>query len=218
MYAIIGLGNPGREYENTRHNMGFKTIDVLAEKTNTKIEKIKFHSLIGETNIAGEKVILVKPQTYMNNSGVAVREVCDYYKIEPENTLVIYDDADLEEGTIRIRPFGSSGSHNGMKSVIYQLYSDRFPRIRIGIGMARGDMINYVTGRIPEEKMKEFSNAWETSACAAICFVEEGIEAAMNKYNPSRKKSGSKSEKESLESQSDNKKEDKEEGSRAEES
>ncbi|MBO4236137.1 MAG: aminoacyl-tRNA hydrolase [Firmicutes bacterium] len=188
MYAIIGLGNPGREYENTRHNMGFKALDVLAQKTETKIEKIKFRSLVGEAMIAGQKVILVKPQTFMNNSGIAVREVMEYYKIEEENLLVIYDDADLEEGTIRIRPFGSSGSHNGMKSVIYHLYSDRFPRIRIGIGKPVYDMINFVTGGIPKEKMEEFSEAWEKAADAAICFVESGIVAAMNKYNPSKKK------------------------------
>ena len=188
MYAIIGLGNPGKEYENTRHNMGFKTLDVLAQKTNSRIEKIKFRSLIGETIISGEKVILVKPQTYMNNSGIAVREVAEYYKIDPENILVIYDDADLDEGVIRIRPFGSSGSHNGMKSVVYQLSSDRFPRIRIGIGDARGDMIDYVIGNISKEKMDTFSKSWESAAEAAICFVEEGIEMAMNKYNPPRKK------------------------------
>lgn len=188
MYAIIGLGNPGKEYENTRHNMGFKTLDILAQKTGAKIEKIKFRSLIGETMIAGQKVILVKPQTFMNNSGIAAREVLEYYKIEEENLLVIYDDADLDEGTIRIRPFGSSGSHNGMKSIIYQLYSDRFPRIRIGIGKPEYDMINYVTGGLPKEKMEEFATAWENAADAAICFVESGIEAAMNKYNPPKKK------------------------------
>ena len=188
MHAIIGLGNPGKEYENTRHNMGFKTMDILAQKTNAKIEKIKFRSLIGETKIAGEKVILVKPQTYMNNSGIAVREVSEYYKIEPENILVIYDDVDLPEGTIRIRPFGSSGTHNGMKSVVYHLYSDRFPRIRIGIGGAQGDMIDYVIGSVAKEDMKTFSEAWERAADAAICHIEEGIEIAMNKFNPPRKK------------------------------
>ena len=160
MYAIIGLGNHGKEYENTRHNMGFKTLDILAQKTGAK----------------------------MNNSGIAAREVLEYYKIEEENLLVIYDDADLDEGTIRIRPFGSSGSHNGMKSIIYQLYSDRFPRIRIGIGKPEYDMINYVTGGLPKEKMEEFAAAWENAADAAICFVESGIETAMNKYNPPKKK------------------------------
>lgn len=188
MYAIVGLGNPGKEYENTRHNMGFKTLDVLARKTGTKIEKIKFKSLIGETIIAGEKVILVKPQTYMNNSGIAVREVLEYYKIDDDKLLVIYDDADLDEGVIRIRPFGSSGSHNGMKSVIYHLISDRFPRIRIGIGMKRGDMVNYVTGSIPKDKDDVFIAAWDKASDAAISFVENGIEKTMNEYNPSRKK------------------------------
>ena len=188
MYAIVGLGNPGKEYENTRHNMGFKTLDVLAQKTNTKLEKIKFRSLVGETIVSGEKVILVKPQTYMNNSGIAVREVSQYYKIEPENILVIYDDVDLDEGVIRIRPFGSSGSHNGMKSVIYHLFSDRFPRIRIGIGMPKGDMIDYVINSIPGENLDLFKEAWEKAADAALCYVESGIEIAMNKFNPSRKK------------------------------
>ena len=188
MYAIIGLGNPGKEYENTRHNMGFKTMDVLAQKTNTKIEKIKFRSLIGETMINGNKVILVKPQTYMNNSGIAVREVSEYYKIDPENILVIYDDVDLPEGTIRIRPFGSAGTHNGMKSVVYQLFSDRFPRIRIGIGGAHGDMIDYVIGNVSKEDISTFQEAWERAAEATICYIEEGIEIAMNKFNPPRKK------------------------------
>ena len=134
MYVIAGLGNPGKKYENTRHNMGFITIDQLAEKHNIKVDKLKFKALVGEGRIAGQKVMLVKPQTYMNLSGESIREVMNFYKLEPENLIVIYDDIDIEAGTLRIRKFGSAGTHNGMKSVVYQLQSDRFPRIRLGIG------------------------------------------------------------------------------------
>ena len=129
MYVIAGLGNPGKKYENTRHNMGFITIDQLAEKHNIKTDKLKFKALVGEGRIAGQKVLLVKPQTYMNLSGESIREVMNFYKLEPENLIVIYDDIDIEAGTLRIRKFGSAGTHNGMKSVVYQLQSDRFPRI-----------------------------------------------------------------------------------------
>ena len=117
MYVIAGLGNPGKKYENTRHNMGFITIDQLAEKHNIKVDKLKFKALVGEGRIAGQKVMLVKPQTYMNLSGESIREVMNFYKLEPENLIVIYDDIDIEAGTLRIRKFGSAGTHNGMKSV-----------------------------------------------------------------------------------------------------
>lgn len=188
MYLIAGLGNPGKEYENTRHNMGFKTLDILSEKTGIDINRKKFRSLIGAGEINGQKVILIKPQTFMNNSGFAVHETLDYYKIEPENLLVIYDDADIDAGSMRIRPFGSGGTHNGMKSVIMNLGTDRFPRIRIGIGKADGDMVEHVIGGIGSEKMNVFSEAWNLAADAAICYVEDGISIAMNRYNPRRHK------------------------------
>lgn len=197
MFIIVGLGNPGKEYENTRHNMGFKTLDILSEKTNIKIEKIKFHSLIGEGRLDGEKLVLVKPQTYMNNSGIAVREIMSFYKVEPENLLVIYDDVDLEAGTMRIRPFGSSGTHNGMRSVVGELNSDRFPRIRIGIGNANRNIIDYVIGKVSSDELNGYQKVWELAADAACCFVREGISLAMNKYNPKRRKPEKDNEEES---------------------
>ena len=136
MYVIVGLGNPGKKYENTRHNMGFMAIDLLADKFGIKVDKIKHKALIGEGRIANQKVLLAKPQTYMNLSGESVREILSYYKVDVENLIVIYDDIDIPTGTIRIRKFGSAGTHNGMRSVVYQLKSDRFPRIRVGIGLS----------------------------------------------------------------------------------
>ena len=138
MYIICGLGNPGTEYEQTRHNMGFLTMDVLAYKLGIDIRKLKFRSLLGEGRIGTEKVILVKPQTYMNNSGEAVREIVAYYGIEPSRLIVVYDDIDLPVGDLRLREKGSAGTHNGMKSVVQQLGVTDFPRIRIGVGGAAG--------------------------------------------------------------------------------
>ena len=134
MYIIAGLGNPGREYDMTRHNIGFEVIDYLAEQYNVKVNKLKFKSLYGETNLGGEKVYLVKPQTYMNLSGEAIREFCAFYKIPSENVIIINDDISLEAGKVRIRRKGSAGGHNGLKSIIYQLGTDEFPRIKMGVG------------------------------------------------------------------------------------
>ena len=134
MYVIAGLGNPGRQYERTRHNMGFMVADVFAAAHDIDVRRITHKALVGEGRVGGEKVLVVKPQTYMNLSGESLREVMNYYDVPMENLIVVYDDMDLETGTLRIRKKGSSGSHNGMKSVIYQLQSDEFPRVRIGIG------------------------------------------------------------------------------------
>ena len=146
MYIICGLGNPGKEYEQTRHNMGFLTMDVLAYKLGIDIRRLKFRSLIGEGRIGTEKVILVKPQTYMNNSGEALREIVAYYDIDPQHLIVVYDDIDLPVGDLRLREKGSAGTHNGMRSIIYQLQFDDFPRIRIGTG--KSDVIPLVTVRL----------------------------------------------------------------------
>lgn len=187
MYIIAGLGNPGKKYENTRHNMGFITVDRLAEKNGIKIDKIKFKALVGEGRIAGQRVILVKPQTYMNLSGQSIREVMNFYKLSPQNLIVIYDDIDIDAGTLRIRKFGSAGTHNGMKSVVQQLQSDRFPRIRIGIGDAsRGNLINYVTGGFSKEEAETLEAAVTRGALAIECMIESGIDMAMNKYNTKR--------------------------------
>lgn len=190
MYVIVGLGNPGKKYENTRHNMGFIAVDLLAEKYGIKVDKIKHKALVGEGRIAGQKVLLVKPQTFMNLSGESVREVVNYYKVEMEDLTVIYDDIDLALGTIRIRKFGSAGTHNGMKSVVYQLQSDQFPRIRVGVGNeSRGDLASFVTERFPKKDVPVIEEALTKAAEAAVSIIEDGIDMAMNKYNTRKKAS-----------------------------
>lgn len=189
MYIIVGLGNPGKKYENTRHNIGFITIDHLAEKYDIRVDRLKFKSLIGEGRIGREKVLLVKPQTYMNLSGEAVREVAAYYKVDMEKIIVIYDDLDLEAGTLRIRKFGSAGTHNGMKSVVYQLKSDRFPRIRIGIGMEdRGDIIDFVIGGFTKKEKEVLEPAIDRAVYAIEAIVSGDVDLAMNRYNTKKKK------------------------------
>jgi PTH1 family peptidyl-tRNA hydrolase len=146
LFLIVGLGNPGPRYDNTRHNVGFDAVDLLAARQGIKITKLKHKALIGEGFIEGKKVMLVKPQTFMNCSGESVRDIIEWYKIPVNNIILIYDDVDLEPGRVRVRSKGSSGTHNGMKSVIYQIQSDQFPRIRIGIGKApeNWDLADYV--------------------------------------------------------------------------
>ncbi len=188
MYVIAGLGNPGKKYAQTRHNMGFITVDQLAEKHNIKVDRLKFKALAGEGRIAGQKVLLVKPQTYMNLSGESLREVMNFYKLEPEQLIVIYDDIDLEVGALRIRKFGSAGTHNGMRSVVYQLQSDRFPRIRIGIGSSgKKDLANFVTGGFSKDEVPALEDAVTKAVCALECMLEEGIDKAMNQYNTKKK-------------------------------
>lgn len=189
MYVIAGLGNPGKQYEKTRHNMGFLVIDSLAEKCGINVNKLKHRALTGTGRIGGEKVLLVKPQTYMNLSGESLREIVNYYDVDVHNLIVIYDDLDLEIGSLRIRKKGSAGSHNGMKSVIYQLVSDDFPRIRIGIGSVDSrDWKDFVTGRISSEEENELRKTVDKAADAVISIIEEGIDKAMNKFNTGRKK------------------------------
>lgn len=188
MYVIAGLGNPGRKYENTRHNMGFITVDRLADKHSIKVDKLKFKGLAGEGRIAGQKVVLLKPQTFMNLSGESVREVMQFYKLAPEQLIVIYDDIDIDTGVLRIRKFGSAGTHNGMKSVIYQLQSDRFPRIRIGIGSgAKGDLAGYVTGGFSKAEVPLLRGAVENAVLAIESILSEGIDKAMNQYNTKKR-------------------------------
>lgn len=189
MYIIAGLGNPGRKYENTRHNMGFIAVDLLAEKYGIKVDKIKFKALVGEGRIAGRKVLLVKPQTYMNLSGESIREVMSFYKEDIENLIVIYDDIDIPTGTIRVRKKGSAGTHNGMRNIVYLLQDDNFPRIRVGIGSDKKvDLINYVTGGVTKGEKELLEGALVKAADAASAIVEKGIEKAMNEYNVRPKK------------------------------
>ncbi|HEX2945688.1 MAG TPA: aminoacyl-tRNA hydrolase [Clostridia bacterium] len=183
--VIAGLGNPGNKYENTRHNVGFITIDLLSSKYGIKVNKVRHKALTGEGTIAGERVLLVKPQTFMNLSGESIRDIAEWYKLPMENIIIIYDDVDLPAGTIRIRPKGSSGTHNGMKSVIYQLQSDEFPRIRIGVGKAPEgwDLADYVLGRFDKDEAAIMGESTQRAADAAAAIVSDGVTAAMNKFN-----------------------------------
>lgn len=185
MYLIVGLGNPEAEYGKTRHNMGFNTINKIATKYNIDVTKTKFQGLNGTGIIEGKKVVLLKPQTYMNLSGESVKPFVDFYKIEKENILVIYDDMDIEPGKIKIRKKGSSGGHNGMKSIIQMIGTEDFPRIRIGIGRPEhnGDEINHVIGAIPEEQIPLLDEGTEKAKDAVIEILKNGIDIAMNKFN-----------------------------------
>lgn len=184
MFVIAGLGNPGRKYENTKHNMGFLTIDALAEKQGIKVNKIKHKALVGEGRIAGKKVMLVKPQTYMNLSGQSIREIVSYYGVEPEELMVIYDDIDIPAGSLRIRKKGSAGTHNGMKSIIYDLQFDDFPRMRIGIGRnQKEDMVHFVLTGFSGDEKKKVEESIGNAVLALETWLEKGIDIAMSEYN-----------------------------------
>ena len=185
MYLIVGLGNPEEEYSKTRHNMGFNAINKIAEQYGIKVTKNKFQGLYESALIEGEKVILLKPQTYMNLSGNSVKEFVDFYKISKEEILVIYDDMDIEPGKIKIRKKGSAGGHNGMKSIVSMLGTEEFTRIRIGIGRPEhnGDDINYVIGSIPEEEIPKLEEGVEKAKKAVIEILKNGVDFAMNKLN-----------------------------------
>lgn len=185
MYLIAGLGNPTREYEKTRHNVGFEAIDILADKAGTTVTERKHKALYGKGFLGGQKVILAKPQTYMNLSGESIREIADFYKIEAENIIILCDDINLPEGRLRIRLKGSAGGHNGLKNIISHLGTQEFPRIRIGVGeKPRGmDLADYVLGRFPKEQQALMEEAYREAADAACMMIEEGADAAMNHYN-----------------------------------
>lgn len=185
MYLIVGLGNPEEKYSKTRHNMGFNTINKIAKEYNIEVNKKKFDALYGEGFIENEKVILLKPQTYMNLSGKAIIQVVNFYKIPMENIFVIYDDVDIEPGLIKIRKKGSAGSHNGMKSVVEELQTEEFARIRVGIGKPeyKDDMINYVIGVVPNEELKLLEEGTTKAEKAMISIIKNGIDIAMNKFN-----------------------------------
>lgn len=183
MFLIAGLGNPGGKYEKTRHNVGFVAIDYLSLKYGISVKKIKFKALIGEGNIGGERVVLAKPQTFMNSSGESIMEIAKYYKIPPENIIIIYDDTAIEVGKIRIRPGGSDGGHNGMKSIIYLLQSDAFPRVRVGIGKAKDEMINHVLGNFSKEDGIKVTKCIKSTDKIVEEIIKNGAGSAMNRFN-----------------------------------
>ena len=186
MHIIIGLGNPGKEYHRTRHNVGFDVIDVLSEKLGIALTKIDMHGLIGEGFVGGEKVILVKPQTYMNLSGQCVTELISWYKAPMENVMVIYDDIDLPLGKLRIRKSGSAGTHNGMRSILAQYGRQDFPRMRVGVGAKPEgwDLADWVLSHYAtQEEQKTQFDAFMRAADAALMIARDGVEKAMQSYN-----------------------------------
>lgn len=185
-YIIAGLGNPGPKYADTRHNAGFKAVDLMARKNGFEIKKSKFKSLIADEVIAGKRCLIMKPQTMMNLSGEAILEAADYYNIPDENIIIIYDDISLDIGKIRIRRKGSAGGHNGIKSIISCLGSEDFPRVKIGVDKkpdARIDLAAWVLGNFPKEKEAELNTALENAVGSVELMVNSKIDEAMNKYN-----------------------------------
>lgn len=189
MFLIVGLGNPGKDYANTRHNIGFDVIDKLAEQENIGVLEKKHKALFGKGYIGGQKVILAKPQTYMNLSGESIRELIDYYKIdEKEELIVISDDISLEPGQLRVRKKGSAGGHNGLKNIIQHLGHDEFIRVRMGVGeKPKGyDLADYVLGYFSKEEQKVMVDAAKTAADAIRTIINEDVDAAMNRFNGKR--------------------------------
>ncbi len=192
MYLIVGLGNPGLSYKKTRHNAGFQALDKLADKLNVRIKTKGFSALYGEGKIDGERVILVKPQTYMNLSGDAVQSLLHFYKLEPDRLIVLYDDIDLPLGSMRIRANGSAGSHNGMRSVIACVNSENFPRIRIGVGKDESVLLrDYVLKRPSKAEQKTLDEVFENAADATILIVQGNIGEAQTRYNKKHEKNSS---------------------------
>ena len=183
---IVGLGNPGKEYELTRHNVGFRATDLVAGLLKTKIDRLKFKALTRLVTWNGQKVLLVQPQTYMNASGAAVGALASYYKVKPERILVIFDDISLPPGRIRIRKDGSAGGHNGIKSIIQSLGSDKVPRIKVGVGAKPHpdyDLADWVLSKFSAQEEKALAPALENAADAALLLMEQGVEKAASAYN-----------------------------------
>lgn len=191
MYLIAGLGNPGKQYEATRHNMGFDVIDKLVEEFNVPQAGVKFNAMYGKGRIGGEPVILMKPLSYMNLSGGPIRDMANYFKIDPETELiVIYDDIDTEPGQLRVRKKGSAGGHNGIKSIIQQLGTQNFMRVRVGVGAKpKGwDLADYVLGRFDRDDRQLVEDAQDRACEAVEMILSDSVDAAMNKFNVSKKK------------------------------
>lgn len=187
-WLIVGLGNPGPEYAKTRHNIGFRCIDLIADKLGCQIDKAKFEGLYGQTDYHGLRLYLLKPLTYMNLSGKAVLQLSAYFQIPPERIIVLFDDISLEPGRLRVRPNGSAGGHNGMKSIIAELGSQDFPRVKIGVGAKPHpdfDLAAWVLSTFSAQEEKALAVSLENGAQAALTLLEEGVPAAANKFNGS---------------------------------
>ncbi|WP_026487068.1 aminoacyl-tRNA hydrolase [Caldanaerobius polysaccharolyticus] len=185
MYLIVGLGNPGSQYQGTRHNVGFDVVDRLSERWSVEIKHIRYKGIVGEGCFNGEKVILLKPSTYMNESGRSVVDAVRDMSLPLCRLIVVYDDVDLDVGRIRVRAKGSAGGHNGMKSIIYHLGSEEFPRVRVGIGMPSGDkdMVGHVLGRFSDEERKIVDCAVDRACDAIETIISDSVYQAMNKFN-----------------------------------
>ena len=188
-WLIVGLGNPGKDYERTRHNCGFRALDVLAGKLGCKVDKGKFQGLYGQANYNGNKLLLLKPLTYMNLSGKSVLQLSAYFHIPPQRIIVMFDDISLEPGRLRIRADGSAGGHNGIKSIIQEIGSQDFPRVKIGVGAKahpNQDLADHVLSTFSAQEEKALASALERAADAALCIIDKGVPNAANRYNGSQ--------------------------------
>ena len=185
-WLIVGLGNPGREYETTRHNAGFRALDVLAEKLGCKVDKLKYQGLYGQANYKGMKVLLLKPQTYMNLSGRSVLQLSAFFRVPPKNIIVMFDDISLDPGRLRVRADGSAGGHNGIKSIIQEVGSQDFPRVKIGVGAKPHpdyDLADWVLSHFTAQEEKALQPALERAADAALAVIDHGVPEAANRFN-----------------------------------
>ena len=185
-WLIVGLGNPGKQYERTRHNCGFRAIDLLAQQLGCKIDRMKFHGLYGQTTYNGKKLFLLKPQTFMNLSGRSVLQLSAYYSIPPQRIIVLFDDISLEPGRLRIRADGSAGGHNGIKSIISELGSQEFPRVKIGVGAKahpEQDLADWVLSTFSAPEEKALSAALPHAGDAALCIIDRGVPESANRFN-----------------------------------
>lgn len=184
-WLLVCLGNPGKEYANTRHNIGFLAADALEKRTGVKFNKLKYRALTGEVTLGGQRVLVVKPQTYMNLSGEAVKLAGGFYKIPPERILVLYDDVSLPLGKLRIRASGSAGGHNGIKNIITHLGTDAFPRIKVGVGSPQREdgLVDWVIGSFTASERKVVDAAIDKALDAAACVIEKGVSEAQNRFN-----------------------------------
>ena len=185
-WLIVGLGNPGREYEKSRHNCGFRAVDVLAEKLGCKIDKLKYQGLYCQTNYGGKKLFLLKPQTFMNLSGRSVLQLSAYFNIPPQRIIVLFDDISLEPGRLRIRPNGSAGGHNGIKSIIQEVGSQEFPRVKIGVGAKPHpdyDLADWVLSNFTANDEKALAVSLKNAADAALAIIDRGVPEAANRFN-----------------------------------